>query len=272
MGANDATRKPWWRKVVAGILVALGLAAIGLPNSQAQMRYSGGFIQYHRHPPGVTLAPSPSPSGITRSPSSYFPDNDFYFPGEETWPTVSPPAGDSLFGVPARVLPWNQVGFKEYPPFSVPPEWLPSLPRKYALEVTQVPLESPAARADTAMLIVHLPEPAMLWVEGRPIPLRGQTSYFRSPPLNPAKKYIYTVRAAWFEEGQWVSLTREVPVTAGLIQALYLRPVPTLQALTDPDRALSKTQALRAKDASDRPEKQKEKPKQIRKINRPIRR
>ena len=32
------------------------------------------------------------------------------------------------------------------------------------------------------------------------------------------------VRAAWIEDGQIVSQTRIVPVQAGLIQAIYLRP------------------------------------------------
>jgi uncharacterized protein (TIGR03000 family) len=229
MRANNAmTRNLWRRKVAAGVLIVLGFAAIGLPNSPAQMTYSGGFVQHHRRPPPDSLkATTPSPSQ-TLLPPSYFPDNDFYYPGQETGPSVSPPAAGAPYGVSAAVLPWNQKGFQEYVPSPASPEPSPSASRKYAMAVTPLPLESPAAKAETAMLIVHLPEPAMLWVEGRLIPLRGPTGYFQSPPLNPAKRYVYTVRAVWRENGRWVTLSREVPVAAGLVQALYLRPAPAL--------------------------------------------
>jgi uncharacterized protein (TIGR03000 family) len=228
MQAYDAaTRKLWWRKAVIGTWVVLALAAIGLPNSQAQMRYSGGFVQYHRHPPPDTLKAAPPSSSTTTSPPSYFPDNDSYYPGAETGRSVPPSAGTLPFGVSA-VLPWNQAGFAEYAPLSAPPESSFSASKAYTLKATPLLGEPPAGKAETAMLIVHLPEEAMLWVEGRSIALRGQTNYFSSPPLNPGKRYIYTVRAAWLEKGRWVSRTREVPVAAGLIQALYLLPSPAL--------------------------------------------
>jgi hypothetical protein len=44
MRPDKATRRGWPKKVVGGALVLLGLAGIGLPNSQAQLRYSGGFV------------------------------------------------------------------------------------------------------------------------------------------------------------------------------------------------------------------------------------
>jgi uncharacterized protein (TIGR03000 family) len=74
------------------------------------------------------------------------------------------------------------------------------------------------------MLITYLPEHAALWVEGKRIALKGPTSYFQSPPLTAGKQYSYTVRTAWIENGHWVSQTRKVPVEAGLVQTLYLRP------------------------------------------------
>jgi uncharacterized protein (TIGR03000 family) len=233
MRAYNATRKQWRRKIIAGALIVLGLAVIGLPNGQAQMRYNGGFIQHHRHPPPTTLsATTTPPPSATKMPPSYFPDNDSYYPSfssATTSVTRSNPGeefGNSLssFGVSAAVIPWNQAGFEEYRPFpETNPEPSPAAPRKYALEATPLLGASLTGEPQTAMLIVHLPEHAMLWVEGTWIPRNGQTSYFTSPALNPGKKYTYTVRVAWIEDGRWVNLAREVPIEAGLIQTLYLR-------------------------------------------------
>ena len=65
----------------------------------------------------------------------------------------------------------------------------------------------------------------MFWVEGIRTRSTGRTRYFQSPPLLPGRKYNYRIRAAWIEDGHWVSQTRMVPVEAGTIQAIYLRPV-----------------------------------------------
>jgi len=97
-------------------------------------------------------------------------------------------------------------------------------PRKYSLEATSLPPERSAAKSEFAVLIAHLPEHAQFWVEGRLTRVGAQTSYFRSPPLLPSKKYSYMVRAVWVEDGRWVSQTQKVPVRAGLVQAVYLRP------------------------------------------------
>jgi len=230
------------------------------------MDYSGGFVPSHRglprsfdtynpatgvgfgpayrEPPlynlGGTTAPSPE---FTRAPS-YFPDNDSYYPSfssgaiavtRSNYPETASEASVLPSGISAAALPWSQPGFKEYDPFlRKPPAWPSSASRKYILAVAPLPLGSSAANPGSAMLIVHLPDYAMFWVEGTRIPLKGQTSYFNSPPLEAGKKYLYSVRAAWFEEGRWVSLTREVPVEAGFIQALYLRPSPAAPAKKAP--------------------------------------
>src|SRR5215472_14836390 len=81
MRPDKATRRGWPKKVVGGALVLLGLAGIGLPNSQAQLRYSGGFVYPPRDrsdtPP--TAAPQyGSPAASPSTPPSYFPDNDFF--------------------------------------------------------------------------------------------------------------------------------------------------------------------------------------------------
>jgi hypothetical protein len=59
-------------------------------------------------------------------------------------------------------------------------------------------------------------------------------SYFHSPALTPGKKYHYTVRVDWLEDGGWVSQARQVPVEAGLVQAIYLQPA--APAMKKPER------------------------------------
>jgi uncharacterized protein (TIGR03000 family) len=79
---------------------------------------------------------------------------------------------------------------------------------------------TPAEALETAVLIAHLPENAVLWVEGTRTRSTGRTRYFLSPPLTPGRKYRYRVRVAWIEHGQWVSQTQIVPVQAGAIQMI----------------------------------------------------
>ena len=51
----------------------------------------------------------------------------------------------------------------------------------------------------------------------RPVgmPYPGVVRHFRSPPLDPAKAYVYEVRAHWNENGREANQTRRVPVHAG---------------------------------------------------------
>jgi uncharacterized protein (TIGR03000 family) len=255
MRIDDATtRIRWRRKAVLGALVVLGLVGVGVPNGRAQMRYNGGYRVYHRYAPPDTFRPEPTPP---TEATVYFPDNDSYYPsyssaatsvtrsyypGEAAGRSASPSAGESPLGVPTAALPWNQVGFGEYdeqPEMSFDSPL--AGPSKYTLEATPLAPESPAGQSEagqseTATLIVHLPEHAMFWVEGSRTLLKGQTTYFRSPPLAPGKKYGYTVRAAWLEDGRWVGQTRRVPVEAGSIQALYLWRSPGKRDVTKKDK------------------------------------
>lgn len=229
MYTYQATKTTGWRILIGGAMALLVLAIVGLPDSRAQMRYSGGFVPYHRHPPNVTpFAPPAWPP----EPPSFYPDSDAYFP---SYVSAAPAVRRSYYSaeadrlpatpiVPAAVLPWNKVGFKGY---NERPELVRDTslfpPQKYALEATPLSLETPTGQAERALLIAHLPENALLWVEGKLTPLNGPTHPFRSPPLAPDKKFTYTVRVVWIEEGRWVSQTAKVPVRAGLIQTLYLR-------------------------------------------------
>ncbi len=240
MRYHDAMEAKRWRKIWFGMILApLGLALTGLPESQAQYWAFNKELPPREYDPGKIwldrfLAAQQASS--PKAPASHnTPDNDLYMheypyrsydPGRETRRTVSSPAGESPYGIPAAALPWNRVGFAVYDdPREIPPDSSFSSPSKYSLETTPLPLESPAGRSEAAMLIVHLPGHALFGVDERRTPLKVQTNYFQSPPLDRGKKYSYTVRAAWIEEGHWVSQTRKVAVEAGLVQAIYLRSI-----------------------------------------------
>lgn len=258
MRFHDVMTTRWWRKkIIGGTFVLLGLAGIALPNSGAQSPAIEDDRRSPEEPSGISgegampayyserklfsrkNRPSRTPSPPVQQPPSISPDNDYYpSPARATVPvtrsyyyaggdldrTAPPPAAPLPLGVGVAALPWNQEGFKEYEALAeVPQELSRSLPRKYTLEAVPLARGAPIVSTAAAVLVVHLPEYALLWVEGKRIRLGGPTNSLASPPLSPAGRYRYTVRAAWLEDGQWVSQTRKVPVQAGLVQAIYLR-------------------------------------------------
>jgi uncharacterized protein (TIGR03000 family) len=236
MRHHDSTIARRWRmRMLAGFMVLSGLAITGLPDCYAQMHYSGGFRVTRRNPP-MNPAPQPSDSKTTapKTPPSYFPDNDAalpsYYLGVQPRRPL-PAAGLVPFGVLPADLPWNRADFEDYSePPSIPRDASLFPPKKYLLTAIPLPPAPAAERSENAVLIAHLPEHAVLWVEGTRTRSMGRTRYFQSPPLLPGRKYNYRVSAAWIEDGRWVSQTRMVPVQAGLVQAIYLRPAPMIPA------------------------------------------
>jgi uncharacterized protein (TIGR03000 family) len=68
---------------------------------------------------------------------------------------------------------------------------------------------------DVARMEVRLPDPdGRIWVEGKQMTSTGAVRQFRSPQLDPAKQYTYTLRAEWHENGKLISEEREVKVQA----------------------------------------------------------
>jgi uncharacterized protein (TIGR03000 family) len=67
----------------------------------------------------------------------------------------------------------------------------------------------------TALLQVQTPPDAEVWLEGQKMRSTGVMRHFRSPPLNPAKGYVYEVRLRWQLDGKSVEDVRHVAIRAG---------------------------------------------------------
>jgi uncharacterized protein (TIGR03000 family) len=93
---------------------------------------------------------------------------------------------------------------------------------RYTITITVLPQSQAQGEANTASIAAHLPEDALLWIDDYQTKQRGMLRHFQSPSLKPGTKYRYTARLVWFEDGHWVSQTKELPVSAGAISCLFL--------------------------------------------------
>ena len=78
----------------------------------------------------------------------------------------------------------------------------------------------PAAMPLTALLKVQVPENAEIWLEGHKMRSVGAQRHYRSPPLDPAKDYVYEVRARWLVDGKAIEDVRHVAIRAGATLAV----------------------------------------------------
>jgi uncharacterized protein (TIGR03000 family) len=69
----------------------------------------------------------------------------------------------------------------------------------------------------TALLKVQVPLEADVWLEGQKMRSGGRLRHYRSPPLDPAKGYIYEVRARWMFDDKPVEDVRHIAIRAGAI-------------------------------------------------------
>ena len=60
-----------------------------------------------------------------------------------------------------------------------------------------------------------VPAGAQVWFDGTATTSTGSVREFDSPPLTPGNRYSYEIQARWNENGQEVSQTQQVVVTAG---------------------------------------------------------
>ncbi len=135
------------------------------------------------------------------------------------------PAGGPPWDKPSG-WPWDQRpkihGYDEKPPANPPPANVTLSPERYTITITVLPQTDAQAETNTAWITAHLPEDAQLWIGDYQTRQRGMLRHFESPPLTPGSKYSYTIRLVWFEDGHWVSETKELPISAGAISCLFL--------------------------------------------------
>ncbi len=142
----------------------------------------------------------------------------------------SAPAGEGWetqpYGVPNRLLPWKQPGYRGYyettRPTQPPPAIVTAAPQKYTITITLLPYKPKGVDPNIGILMAHLPENALIWFNEHPTTSWGMVRYFESPPLAPGKEYYYTARLVWHENGKWVSMTERVPIGAGQMHCIYL--------------------------------------------------
>jgi uncharacterized protein (TIGR03000 family) len=71
-------------------------------------------------------------------------------------------------------------------------------------------------RADkVAHMTVHVPADARVWFGTTKTTSTGSVRQYESPPLTPGSQYTYEIRARWTQNGQEVTQTQQVPLTAG---------------------------------------------------------
>ena len=153
------------------------------------------------------------------------------------------PATPALAGSsepPLGGWPWQRrpkiYGYDEHPPATPPPPKVTKPPVRYTITITVSPrmAEVPADKTNLAVVMAYVPENALVWFNDEPTRQRGVLREYESPPLQAGKKYIYHVRIVWFEDGHWVSETKEVPVSVGEMTCLYLsKPAAITAALAE---------------------------------------
>jgi uncharacterized protein (TIGR03000 family) len=165
------------------------------------------------------------------------------------------------YGVPGRLLPWMQPGYRGYQetnrPTQPPPPTVATAPQKYVITITLLPHKPQGVDPNIGVLMAHLPEDALIWFNDHPTKSRGMERYYESPPLTPGKEYYYTARIVWHENGRWVSKAERVPVGVGQMHCIYLTPADEKRTITEnlaklgpEDRKLAEAQKYCAEEDS----------------------
>jgi uncharacterized protein (TIGR03000 family) len=130
----------------------------------------------------------------------YYDNDGAYF---DTYPYTSSGPGDDAwaYGPDAQEAPLYSDTYTVIPP---------------AASGEQSSGATAAARPDPrAHVTVHVPAGAQLWFNGTEMTATGRLRNFRSPALVPGSQYSYDVRARWNANGQEVTQTRQIDVSAG---------------------------------------------------------
>ena len=68
---------------------------------------------------------------------------------------------------------------------------------------------------DVARVEVRLPDAeGRVWIQGKEMSSSGSVRRFKSPTLDPSERYVYTIQAEWYDNGQLVAEERRVKVQA----------------------------------------------------------
>ncbi|HVS35606.1 MAG TPA: TIGR03000 domain-containing protein [Gemmataceae bacterium] len=97
--------------------------------------------------------------------------------------------------------------------------------------VAVAPVVDPGADvpATAAVLRVHVPADAEVWVSGDATTQRGEQRRFITPPLEAGRNQGYTLRARWMEGGKPVERTEDVRVHPGdRLTVDFLAPPPAI--------------------------------------------
>jgi uncharacterized protein (TIGR03000 family) len=123
----------------------------------------------------------------------------------------------------SSAYPWNYPDYRGYnePPTTIMPSGSPGQPQKYQIYVNALP-EEYKADPNAAQIVAHVPDNAAIWFQDDITTSKGTLREFRSPRLELNKRYVYTVRVSWVEDGKLVSETQDVSVKAGAINCVYL--------------------------------------------------
>jgi uncharacterized protein (TIGR03000 family) len=78
-----------------------------------------------------------------------------------------------------------------------------------------------------AIIDVHVPDDAEVWIQGEKMKDKGLTRRFTTGVLDPASAYNYEVRARWDERGEQVDLKQQLVVRAGDVTGVAFRKVAT---------------------------------------------
>lgn len=183
--------------------LALVVFAVIIPCSWAQHPIGMGFR-------GPAVPPSPAAPQTAGAPGSggasyggYSPYVGVFAPYQNAYGGMSAAA---IASVPSAA--YLNLGTTSYTTES-------PLPIYGGPRMPYAPLPPPTPL--TALLKVQVPRDAEIWLEGRPMRSAGAVRHYRSPPLNPAKGYVYEVRARWTFDGKPVEDVRQVAIRAGAV-------------------------------------------------------
>lgn len=138
-------------------------------------------------------------------------------------------AGGPPYGIPSGVLPWEYRDYlqsreqQECIPWCPPePPMAQAMPTHSQLVITRSTSPHKAKDPNVALVLVRLPEGATCSFQEGPAQSLGSERWFETPSLTPGKLYLYNVRVVWHENGQWVSQTERLQVSAGGVYSLAI--------------------------------------------------